>query len=297
MTRSASAEAPPRVDRAFVPPILGVDAWAPLHDEVRALHQQIGAWIEQEAMLLVGRKVAFDSQVLGDAERILRLSSLNTVYSFLQAVLQTRGLHPLDLYQELCRLYGQLAIFGPSRRPEDVPGYDHERIGPIYAQVIREIRLLLGEPGRVASEKRYFQLEGRSFQVHLEPDWILDTAKPYIGVETTELTDAECDELMRITDWKLGSGEQVEQIFLRAGEGLKMRPLNRIPPALPEGIVYFEVERNPVYWKDVVRTHTLGLRFKLERGKFLSPRMLALTSPRTGQTVNLQFAVLVVKSS
>jgi len=72
--------------------------------------------------------------------------------------------------------------------------------------------------------------------------------------------------------------------------------LNRIPPALPAGVVYFEIVRNPEYWKDVVRTRTLGLRFKLDRGKFLSPQMLALTSPTTERTVNLQFAVFVVKS-
>jgi len=101
---------------------------------------------------------------------------------------------------------------------------------------------------------------------------------------------------MKTTDWKLGSGEQVETIFQKREEGLKITPLNRIPPALPAGVVYFEIVRNPEYWKDVVRTRTLGLRFKLDRGKFLSPQMLALTSPTTERTVNLQFAVFVVKS-
>ena len=143
-------------------------------------------------------------------------------------------------------------------------------------------------------EKRYFQLEGRAFQVHLEPDWILDTSKLYIGVETTELTDAECDALMRSTNWKLGSGEQVGEIFRRGEAGLGMRPVVRIPTVLPTGVVYFEIERNPAYWRDVVRTHTLGLRFGLERGRFLNNQMLALTEPQTGRVVNLQFAVFIV---
>ena len=55
-----------------------------------------------------------------------------------------------------------------------------------------------------------------------------------------------------------------------------MKALSRIPPALPGGYVYFEMVRHPEYWKDVVNTRTLGLRIKLEqRGKFLSPQMLA----------------------
>ncbi len=293
--RSAEEGSPPKIDPWYVPPVLGLDTWVPLHREVRALHEQIGAWITMESDLLVGRKISFDSQVLGDADRVLRLSFLNTAYSLLQSIISTRGLHPLEMYRELCRLVGQVSIFSDKRRPIDVPGYDHENIGPIYATAIREIRRLLGEPGRVTYEKRYFQLVGKLFQVTLDPDWTLDTAKLYIGVETTELSDAECDELMNMTNWKLGSGEQVEEIFRGGAGGLKMKPLNRIPPALPAGVVYFEIDRSPNYWRDVVRTQSLGLRFKLERGKFLSNTTFALTNPKTQQTVNLQFAVFVVK--
>ncbi|MDG3005790.1 type VI secretion system baseplate subunit TssK [Paludisphaera mucosa] len=294
--RAGSDQAPPRVDRSYVPPVLGLDAWRPLHDDVQALFRQVEAWIDQEASQVVGRKIAFDSQVLGDAERILRLSALNTAYAAWQGFLFTRGLHPLAMYGELCRLLGQLAIFGESRRPVKVPSYDHDDIGPCYAVVLAEIRRLLGSLGRVPFERRYFQLEGPRFQVALEPDWTLETTKLYIGVETAELTDAECDALMKSTDWKLGSGEQVETIFKSGGAGLGMKPLNRIPPALPGGVVYFEIVRNAEPWKDVVRTRMLGLRFKLERGKFLSAQMLALTNPTTQRTVNLQFAVFVVKS-
>lgn len=295
IARSTTSQAAPRIDRSYVPPILGLDAWGSLQDDVLALFRQVEAWIDQESSQIRGSKIAFDSQVLGNAERILRLSVLNTASAVFQSVLFTRGLHPLLMYQELCRLLGQLSIFGESRRPIKIPGYDHDNIGPIYATVITEVRRLLGELGQVPFEKRYFNLDGRRFQVHLEPDWTLDTTKLYIGVETTELSDAECDELMRISDWKLGSGEQVETIFRNAEEGLKITPLNRIPTALPSGVVYFEIIRTPAYWRDVVRTRTLGLRFKLDRGKFLSSQMLALTSPTTQRTVNLQFAVFVVK--
>ena len=293
--RSADSEAPPRIDRSYVPPVLGLDAWAPLHQEVRSLHEQIGSWITQEADLLVGRKISFESQVLGDADRVLRLSTLNAAYSALQSVISTRGLHPLDMYRELCRLVGQISIFGEKRRPIEVPGYDHEEIGPIYAKAIKEIRRLVGGAPKVAFEKRYFQLSGPTFAVKLDADWILDTAKFYVGVETIELTDAECDELMRSTNWKLASGEQVEEIFRAGAKGLSMKPLNRIPPALPTGVIYFEIDRDPSYWRDVARTYTLGLRFKLDWGRFLNPRMIAMTMPKTQKIVNLQFAVFVVK--
>jgi type VI secretion system protein ImpJ len=295
ISRSTAAQSPPKIDREYVPPILGIDAWTPLNDEIQALFRQIEAWIDQEATQLVGRRVAFDSQILGDAERILRLSVLNAASATFQAVIATKGLHPFLMYQELCRILGQLSIFGETRRPMKIPGYDHDNIGPIYWPVIKEIRRLLGELGQVAFHKRYFKLEGRRFMVNLEPDWTLDTTKMYIGVETSELSDAECDELMSGSDWKLGSADQVGTIFDRAEQGLKMEPLNRIPPALPRGFVYFDVVRHPIYWKEAVRTRTLGLRFRLAGGRPINSQMMAVTHPTSGRTYNLQFAVFVVK--
>lgn len=205
ISRLTAAGSPPRLDRTYVPPVLGVDSWAPLHDEVQALFRQIEAWINQEADQVVGRKLAFDSQLLGDAERILRLSVLNAASATFQAILFTQGLHPLLMYQELCRLLGQLSIFGETRRPIKVPGYDHDKIGPIYGIVINEIRRLLGDLGHVPFHKRDFKVEGKRLVVHLDPDWTIETTRMYIGVETNELSDAECDKLMREEwDWKLG---------------------------------------------------------------------------------------------
>jgi type VI secretion system protein ImpJ len=297
VSRTAAAGSPPRLDRGYVPPILGLDAWTPLHDEVQALFRQIEAWINQEADQLVGRKIAFDSQVLGDAERILRLSTLNTASAIFQATLFTRGLHPLLMYQELCRLLGQLSIFGETRRPMKVPGYDHDNIGPIYASVIGEIRRLLGGLGIEAFHKRYFRVDGRRLVVHLDPDWTLETTKMYLGVETNELSDAECDKLLTEEwDWKLGSAEEVEAIYRQALEGLKMEPLNRIPPALPTGFVYFNIVRHPSHWKDVVRTQALGLRFRTTGARVIGNQVITLTHASAGRTYNLQFAVFVVKA-
>lgn len=293
--RSGGDQAPPRIERAYVPPILGLDAWRPLQEDVQALSRQVEAWVDQEAAQLTGRKVAFDSQVLGDAERILRLSTLNAASAAWRSFLFTRGLHPMAMYTELCRLMGQLAIFGETRKPIRAPGYDHDDIGPAFAIVMAEVRRLLGALGRVPFLKRYFKLEGPRFQVALDPDWTLESSKLYIGVETTEIMDAECDAMIRSTDFKLGSGDQVESIFKSGAAGLAMKPLTRVPPELPGGVVYFEIVRNPEAWKDVVRAGTLGLRFKLDKGKFLSPQMLAFVNPATGRTVNLQFAVFVVK--
>jgi hypothetical protein len=74
-----------------------------------------------------------------------------------------------------------------------------------------------------------------------------------------------------------------------------MEPLDRIPPTLPTGFVYFNIVRHPIHWKDVVRTQTLGLRFRVSGARVIGNQVITLTHASTGRTYSLQFAVFVVK--
>lgn len=302
--RSGDAQAPPVLDVSYVPPILALDAWPPLHEEVQSLYHQIGAKIEQLAGQSSGRGITFESQVPGDAERLLKLWSLNTAYSYLQSVVFLRGLHPYLIYSELCRLVGALGIFSPARRPKEVPPYDHEAIGPCYAAVISEIRSLLEGVAPVAFEKRYLERAGERLQSALESGWLTSQHKLYLGVET-DLNDEECHRLLVGSanrpglDMKLGSGRQVEEIFRRRVLGLKFVPVGRPPRQLPAGagIVYYQVERTEPFWADVVASLSLGLQIKREHAAFKSDRILSVTNPETRRTADMQFALFVFKDS
>jgi hypothetical protein len=99
----------------------------------------------------------------------------------------------------------------------------------------------------------------------------------------------------------MGSAEEVRTIFDRGLRGLEMVPLSRVPPTLPTGFVYFDIVRHPTYWKDVVRTHTLGFRFRVKGLEPGQPGAVAIGDQiirvydATGRTYDLQFAVFVVK--
>jgi len=129
----------------------------------------------------------------------------------------------------------------------------------------------------------------------LEPDWLTEARRLFLGVET-ELGDQECQELLESMGLKLGSGAQAEQIFLRRLRGLRLLPVARPPRELPagQGTVYFQVERDPVFWRDVGDSHTLGIRMNLNRASFQGDQMLAVASPQTGRATNLQFALFII---
>lgn len=295
VVRSPQPGAPPQLDTSYAPPLLALDAWAPLWRAVQALHHQIGARVEQMAAQLVDRAISFESQVPGDAERILKLAALNAAFSYLEAVAYVRGLTPLWVYGELCRLAGQLAIFTAVRRPPNMPGYDHEDLAGCFLTVIKHVQLGLDTVAPTAFEKRYFERAGERLQVSLEPGWLGNTRSLFLGVET-ELSDQECQALLDAMDMKVGSGAQVEGYFKRRLKGLTLRPVARPPRALPAGpgTVFFQVERDQTFWRDVADTHTLGIRMNLAHAAFRGERVLAVAAPQGGRDVHLQFALYVI---
>jgi type VI secretion system protein ImpJ len=298
ITRSAQVEAPPEIDPSYAPPLLRLDAWPPLWHAVQSLYHQVGAKVDQLASQVVDRGISLDSQVPGDAERVLKLSALNATLTALESIAFLRGLTPLTVYRELCRTVGQLAIFTEARRPPALPKYDHEDLGGCFYGVIKLIQLGLDSIAPAAFEKRYFDRAGERLQVALEPSWLAGSRTLYLGVET-ELGDQECEELLRSMDMKLGSSARVEQIFKQALRGLKLVPVARPPRQLPagSGIVYYQVERDAVFWKDVVDTASMALRMNLARAAFQGDRMLAVATPRGGKPANLQFALFVINQS
>jgi type VI secretion system protein ImpJ len=295
IVRSAEAGAAPQIDTTFVPPLLAIDGWAPLWRAVQGLHHQIGARIEQMAAQLIDRGISLESQVPGDAERMLKLSVLNGAFSCLESFGYIRGLHPLSTYRELCRLVGQLAIFSEARRPPNLPGYDHEDLGGCFHAVIKYIRLGLDTIAPSAFEKRYFERAGERLQVSMEPDWLTNTRSLFLGVET-ELSDQECQEVLDAMDMKVGSSAQVENYFRRRLKGLRLTPVARPPRALPAGAgtVYFQIERDQVFWNDVADTYTLGIRMNLAHAMFQGDKKLSVALPKRNKDATFQFALYVI---
>lgn len=293
--RSTQLESAPQLDLAYVPPLFAMSAWPPLWRSIQSLLHQISARIEQMSTQVVGRGISFESQVPGDAERVLKLWVLNGAFSFLESSAYIRGLPPLPMYQELCRLVGQLAIFFNDRRPPNLPPYNHEDLAGCFQTVIKYIQLGLDTIGPSAFEKRYFERAGDRLQVALDPPWLAANRGLYLGVET-ELNDAECQSLLDAMDMKVGGGSQVESYFRQRVKGLKLTPVVRPPRALPAGAgtIYFQVERDPIFWKDVVDSHTMAIRLNLTHASFQGDRILSVAVPGRQKTTNLMFALFVI---
>jgi type VI secretion system protein ImpJ len=301
--KSARAEATPELDLSYIPPVLACDAWGPLATNIlQAIYERIGKKIETLATQIVTRGVTFDSHTQGDALLFAQLRELNQAHALLSSLAYAQGVHPLLAYLELCRLVGQMSIFGATRRPPELPRYDHDDLGGCFyriKQYLDELLNILVEP---EYKERPFIGAGLRMQVSLEPAWLESAWQMYVGVRST-LEPDEC--VKRLTrsgrdqlDMKIGSSERVDTLYREGQAGLKVVHTPRPPRVLPQlpGLIYFQIQRETTAgeWQNVQKSLTLAVRLNetLVAGNIQGQRVLTVKS--AGQTTTLQFTLYVV---
>jgi type VI secretion system protein ImpJ len=303
LKKSSRAEAVPQLDDTYIPPVIACDAWKPLWiDLLQAVYHRVGAVKERHVGQVVSRGISFESQAAGDRLIMEQLRALNEAAALLNSLAFTPGIHPLPAYLELCRLVGQLAIFGKKIGPgiPDLPRYDHDDLGGCFYAVRRYIEALLDDFGKAEYLEEPFIGEGLRMQVRLTRDWLEPAWQMYVGVQTPLSMD-ECVNLLRGAgglDMKIGSAGRVEHIFKLAFHGLAFTPVPNPPRALParQGLIYFQVDRRSQQdeWDFVQKELTLAIRLNEHRiaGNIQGKRVLTINLPR-GQT-SLEFTLYLL---
>ncbi len=299
--RSMQADSPPQLDVTYIPPLLACDAWTPLSTNiVQSLYDRIGKKIELLSNQVVSRGITFDSQSQGDPLIFAQLRELNEAYAELGVMGFAQGVHPMWVYLTLCRLVGKLAIFGPTRRPPELPRYDHDDLGTCFYRVKQYLDELLNILVEPEYKERPFVGAGLRMQVSLEPVWLESVWQLFVGVQSA-LDSEECIRFLTKPghlDMKIGSSDRVDTMFRLGLAGLRVVPAPRPPRALPAlpGLIYFQIspESSEVEWQHVQRSLTLAIRLneRLIAGNIQGQRILTISN--NGQTTTLQFTLFVV---
>ncbi|MEQ8787644.1 MAG: type VI secretion system baseplate subunit TssK [Pirellulaceae bacterium] len=302
--RASAAEARPRLDDNYFPPVLSIEAWPGLgRDTVRAVYDVIGQKIEVLAQQISNRGIGLETHEPGDADRILMLTQLSAAYAVLGVLAFSQsGVHPLTAYTELCRLVGQLSIFAPNHLVQEVPPYDHDDLARIFRVLRLRLEELLNSVRDYEYEQRYFVGVGLGMQVTLEPKWFNANWSWYIGVKKGDLTKDEIHSLLSAghLDWKLGSSREVEILFQQRAEGLQLLPVERVPRVLPASPdwVFYQLSRTGAAWRDVQETQTLAMRLRDSlidnREQLQGERTIVV--PAGGAKAAIQFALFAFPS-
>ncbi|MBV9122956.1 MAG: type VI secretion system baseplate subunit TssK, partial [Planctomycetes bacterium] len=246
--KSARAEATPQLDETYIPPLLACDAWKPLYAGIlQQIYDRIGKKSKLLADQVVSRAISFDSLAQGDPQIFAQLRELNEAYAVLGTLVFAQGIHPFPAYLELSRIVGQLAIFGATRRPPELPRYDHDDLGGCFYRAKQYIDDLLNIVREPEYTQRPFIGAGLRMEVAMESKWLEPNWQMYVGVQSP-LNSEECIRLLTKPgqlDMKIGSSDRVDKIFQLGQAGLRVVYQPLPPRALPSmpGLIFFQVSR------------------------------------------------------
>jgi type VI secretion system protein ImpJ len=309
LVKGTRAQAPPELDVSYIPPVLDCEVYKHLSAGVTAeilekIRDRIGAIQKTQVEQIQSRGIGFESQAAGDRLIMEQLRTLNEASAALSVLVSVPGFHPLQAYLEVCRVVGQLAIFGrrigPATPP--LPKYDHDDLGGCFFKVKRYTDDLLNDFSKPEYLEEPFTGEGQHIQVQLVGDWLQPAYQMFVGVRTP-LDSGECVRLLTQggLEMKIASAGRVDMIFMRGFRGLRFFHCSTPPRALPSppdlNLIYFQVERDSEReeWQHVQQELKLAVRLNGITGNIQGERTLTIaTGSRANPTTTMQFTLYLL---
>jgi type VI secretion system protein ImpJ len=250
LERSAAG---PKLVKNGVPPLLRMRAWSPLCAAVDTLWNDVRARSEQLGGDAAERALTFATGSPGDMEQLVKLQSLNELTTWFGALASSPELHPHELYMTLCRAIGRIALWDDTRRPRELPPYDHDDCGPIFEELFRYLRSLVnGMLPRDYIERPFEQKDG-GYGVELDYEWFTPNYEMFLGIRSTLQLD-DVMALFRSINFKLASPRDATEVYRRRLPGLEFKNAGTVAN-LPKSSDqhYFRVSRTPPYWEHCER--------------------------------------------
>ncbi|CAG4892702.1 type VI secretion system baseplate subunit TssK [Paraburkholderia saeva] len=231
------------LDESFVPPCLFLSASTRLTQRMRRLSEILTA---KSASLAVRRKERSDQiadYAVSDVSLFWLLHSVNSTWPELARLAQAPGQHPERLYAVLARLAGSLLTFSTTETLQAIPAYDHGAPEPVFAELESLIRALLDAviPSRVvpiALER----LRTSMWLGRIKEERLTEDVDYYLSVRAAMPAHALLEQLPALC--KMGAPDEVEHVVNSAMPGITLRPVSRLPAAIPVRIEnqYFAVD-------------------------------------------------------
>lgn len=312
VVRRSSAGVMAALDPMYVPPLMDCAAWPAMRQFfLRPIFDLIASKSTALAQLLRDHSLDTSGRQWSDLQRIFVLQALNQATSISNILVQSRGLHPLDVYLEIAKIVGSLDLLSPDFGSQPLAPYDHEAIGPLFASLRARIEKRLKLAGLSQYAQRFFVGSKRigngglakGMQLSLASEWLQPNCTRVFAVHRGNLSAHEIETLLAPgnLDWKLGSSAQVESLFQQRTSGVDIRPLREVPKSLPSQAEwsYFEIDETGPAWSDVLKTRTLALRFRetliVNSNQLEGEKSIVVRSQQ--QELPLQFAVFVLGSN
>lgn len=238
--------------RDYTAPLLALQAFAPLDEELQRVVSQLGARIR----VIAGRMTTI---AVADLPRMWMRYTLARMTPVLRHLLSTGATRPFDMYTALVEVAGALAAFSRTE-PLEPPRYDHENLYRCFHDLIQFIDEQLEEvvPHRFTELQMNFDREAYTTrELSLE---LADARNAFfIGIKAA----IDTEELARLVSEsaKCAARDELKGITMMNVAGLRLERLPAAPTEIAArvGFEYWKLEPHGRYWNRVRSDGTLGL--------------------------------------
>src|SRR5262249_54813279 len=148
-----------------------------------------------------------------------------------------------------CDGIGKVSLWDDSRRPRELPQYDHDDCGPVFEELIRYLRALVNGMLPRDYVERPFEIRDGGYGVDLDYEWFTPNHEMFLGIRGPLQLD-DILGLFRTINFKLASPKDAQEVYRRRLPGLEFKSAGAVAN-LPKSAdqSYFRVSRTPPYWE------------------------------------------------
>jgi type VI secretion system protein ImpJ len=245
------------LDDRYIAPWLAAGA----HPVLRGYVQELYGLLDARSEALAQRLAQPGRGGVAEVSDFMLLETVNRYLGALWHARQTEGLHPERLFHDWLMLACDLATYtSPSRRPGVLPKYAHDDLETAFVPLMEELRRSLS----AVLEQRALQIplqdRGQGVRVGQIPDLeLLRSAGFVLAVRADMPSDTVRTRFP--AQVKIGPVEKIRDLVHLQLPGVAVRALPVAPRQIPynAGHVYFELDKNSDFWKQLERTGALAL--------------------------------------
>jgi type VI secretion system protein ImpJ len=269
-----------QLEPRFVPPLLDING----NEYLTAIARRLVEILSSKSSLLAGTRRQKNQSLAdftaADVASFWLLYTINSFFPAFRHIFETRSGHPEMLYSAMLSLAGALSTFSVRIHPRDMPVYDHDNLGPCFADLDEKLRLLLDTvvPSNFVALPLK-QVEPSIYATSIDRDDYLNNTRMYLAINS-EISRA--DLISRVPHLvKICSADYIEHLVQKALPGVSLTHVASPPGAIPVKLnyQYFSLSQSGGPWQAIHRARNLAVYVP---GDFPNPRMeLIILLPQT----------------
>ncbi|WP_075291372.1 type VI secretion system baseplate subunit TssK [Pararhizobium arenae] len=245
------------LDATHVPPMLDCAANAQLSDYIA----EVQGMLHHRGEALAARIGQSGARGVAEIADYLLLLSINRNEPLFKHYKSAARLHPELLYREMVQLAGELSTYSRNdKRPVSLGTYHHGDLNQTFRPVMQAIRDSL----RAVLEQTALQLPLRQHKYGVQ---VAEAADRSLFENATFVlavrADVETERLRRgfPSHIKIGPAAKIKDLVNAAIPGIVINALPVAPRQIPfhVGVVYFEIDQQSPYWKEVSQSGALAM--------------------------------------